>query len=95
MNIIRPKSPAIFKCLFAISSRKGTMTVHPFLAILIVRKNFQERWEHHTKSVDNVPPQETSCSKYSNGMSYTQSVASPSAQMAIKYLQVPICTVSY
>ena len=29
MNTTRPRSPVTFRCLFAISSRKGTTTVHP------------------------------------------------------------------
>jgi hypothetical protein len=29
MNITRPKSPVTFRCRFAISSRNGTITVHP------------------------------------------------------------------
>jgi hypothetical protein len=33
MNITLPKSPETFRCRFAISSRNGTMTVHPWLAI--------------------------------------------------------------
>lgn len=33
MNTTRPKSPATFRCRFAISSRKGTITVHPCRAV--------------------------------------------------------------
>jgi hypothetical protein len=36
MNITLPRSPETFKWRFAISSRKGTITVHPCLAKLLV-----------------------------------------------------------
>lgn len=75
MNITRPKSPATFKCLFAISSRNGTMTVHPcravrkfpistYLSYGAVSKVMSNR----TKSVYNVSSQKAGCAKYSNGV---------------------------
>jgi len=33
MNTTRPRSPETFKCLFSMSSRNGTTTVHPAFAI--------------------------------------------------------------
>ncbi len=32
MNMTLPRSPVSFKCRFAMASRKGTITVHPFWA---------------------------------------------------------------
>lgn len=45
INITLPKSPETFKCLLAISSRKGTITVHPCLA---------KPHNHQSKLLDSI-----------------------------------------
>lgn len=74
IKITRPRSPATFKCLLAISSRYGMITVHPCLAV-----DWYQSWCvchsvngvcSHTQPVDNVSAKESCSSKYSRGVAY-------------------------
>jgi len=69
----RPRSPDTFRCRFAISSLKGTTTVHPVRAATQVRS-----YTHlfsislRTKSVDDVSSQEPCCPKDSCSVPFRQ-----------------------
>lgn len=54
MKTTRPKSPVTFKCLLAISSLKGTTTVHP-------------REARRVKALDMYSVEEASASAYQVG----------------------------
>lgn len=72
MNITRPKSPATFKWRFAISSRKGTITVHPCRAVIhpLVLHIWGPRMRsNRTKSVHNVSSKKSSSTEDCNSMS--------------------------
>lgn len=75
MKMTLPRSPVTFRCLLAISSRYGTITVDPCLAVYMVRNSISsirlyiEDIRVITKSIDNVASKESSCPKHGHSVS--------------------------
>ena len=84
MNTTLPRSPATLRWRLAISSRKGTMTVHPERAVGSRVSEFPCSWSRipHTEAVHDVSSQKAGSSK--NGGSVTWSMVSGGSAMDSK-----------